>query len=158
LAGCPWEIGAGETEEILPATSQDHKILTKTGCLDLRTPDEGLKETQKDFLNAILQGSNEIITAIYLAQDFRVLIEQRQSDKLDDWLKRAEQSHVVEFERFAKSLRADYAAVKAALSYSWSNGQVEGQVNRLKMIKRQMYGRANFGLLRRRVLGPPVNA
>ena len=71
---------------------------------------------------------------------------------------RAEQSRIVEFERFAVSLRADYLAVKAALSYPWSSGQVEGQVNRLKMIKRQMFGRASFGLLRRRVLGPPVNA
>ncbi len=47
----------------------------------------------------------------------------------------------------------DEAAVRAALSLSWSNGQVEGQVNRLKLIKRQMYGRANFHLLRKRVLG-----
>ena len=119
-------------------------------------PESELKEPQKEFQKAILLGSAEIVTAFHLAQDFRVMIEQRQSEKLDVWLTRAEQSRIVEFERFAVSLRADYAAVKAALSFSWSNGQVEGQVNRLKLIKRQMYGRASFGLLRRRVLGPPL--
>ena len=60
-----------------------------------------------------------------------------------------------EIAEFRLGLRQDYDAVKAALIYDWSNGQVEGQVNRLKTIKRQMYGRANFDLLRQRVLGPP---
>ena len=53
---------------------------------------------------------------------------------------------------FAAGIRRDYDAVKAAASTAWSNGPVEGQVNRLKFIKRQMFGRANFDLLRRRVL------
>jgi transposase len=53
---------------------------------------------------------------------------------------------------FAKGLRSDYAAVKAALSTKWSNGPTEGHINRLKMIKRQMYGRAGFSLLRARVV------
>jgi transposase len=87
-------------------------------------PQTELKEPQKEFHKAMLQGSTEIVTAIQLAQDFRVMIEQKQSDKLDDWLTLAEQSQVVEFERFAESLRADYAAVKAALSYSWSNDHI----------------------------------
>ena len=56
---------------------------------------------------------------------------------------------------FAQGLRQDYDVVKAALIYDWSNGQVEGQVNRLKTVKHQMYGPANFDLLRQRVLGPP---
>lgn len=58
----------------------------------------------------------------------------------------------VDMRRFAKGLRDDLSAVTAALSMSWSNGQTEGQVNRLKLIKRQMFGRAKFDLLRRRVL------
>lgn len=62
---------------------------------------------------------------------------------------------VKKLQNFALGLRLDYDAVRAALTYDWSNGQVEGQVNRLKTIKRQMYGRANFDLLRQRVLGPP---
>jgi len=57
-----------------------------------------------------------------------------------------------EIRRFALSLITDEAAVKAALSMEWSNGQVEGRINRLKNIKRLMYGRASFDLLRKRVL------
>jgi transposase len=64
----------------------------------------------------------------------------------DPWLLAAEQSDVPELQRFAAGLRRDYAAVNAALTLPWSNGQVEGQVNRLKLLKRQMYGRAGFEL------------
>ena len=53
---------------------------------------------------------------------------------------------------FGEGLRRDYAAVRAALAEPWSSGQAEGQINRLKMLKRQMYGRAGFDLLRKRVL------
>jgi len=56
--------------------------------------------------------------------------------------------------RLATSLRDDYAAVKAGVSLPWSTGPVEGQINRLKMLKRQMFGRANIDLLRLRVLSP----
>ena len=59
---------------------------------------------------------------------------------------------VTAIETFAAGVRQDEGAVKAALSMPWSNGQTEGQVNKLKLIKRQMYGRASFDLLRRRVL------
>ena len=76
-------------------------------------------------------------------------------DRLDDWLSAADQSDFKIFKNFATSLREDIEAVRAALIYPWSNGQTEGQVNRLKTIKRQMYGRASFDLLRIRVLGPP---
>ena len=68
------------------------------------------------------------------------------------WLQRASHSQIAEFKSLAKSMQGDYAAIHAACSQSWSQGQVEGQVNRLKCIKRQMYGRANFDLLRLRVL------
>ena len=72
--------------------------------------------------------------------------------RLDAWLTRAAQSALQAFERFASSLREDYEAVKAGLTLPWSTGPVEGQINRLKMLKRQMFGRANIDLLRLRVL------
>ena len=62
---------------------------------------------------------------------------------------------LAELRAFARHLRRDYDAVRAGLSLPWSNGQVEGQIHRLKLIKRQMYGRANFDLLRKRVLYAP---
>ena len=68
-------------------------------------------------------------------------------------IRRAWQANVPrELGAFATGLKTDYHAVKAALTTDWSNGQVEGQVNRLKLLKRQMYGRAKFDLLRQRVL------
>jgi transposase len=115
-------------------------------------PEESLREQQKAFRQALSEVSDVASQACLLAQSFREMIENRQSEKLDEWLQQAENSEIEEFERFSDSLRTDYSAVKAALTYSWSNGQVEGQVTRLKLIKRQMYGRANFGLLRKRVL------
>jgi transposase len=69
-------------------------------------------------------------------------------------LVQVESCDVKKLQNFALGLRQDYNAIRAALTYEWSNGQVEGQVNRLKSIKHQMYGRANFDLLRQRALGP----
>ena len=87
-----------------------------------------------------------------LAQSFGQMIRERQADKLDAWLAEAEASGLPDLRNFATSLHRDYAAVQAGLSLPGSQGQVEGQVNRLKVIKRSMYGRGNFDLLRRRVL------
>jgi len=89
-----------------------------------------------------------------LAQQFRTIIRQHQVALLDPWLDTCASSNLPEFATFATGIRHDYAAVRAALETHWSNGQTEGQVNRLKFLKRQMYGRANFDLLRHRVLHP----
>jgi transposase len=80
-----------------------------------------------------------------------MLAERRDKD-LDRWLLQAEHSGLAELKSFAQGIRRDYAAVRAAFSSSISNGQVEGQVNRLKLIKRQLFGRATFDLLKQRVL------
>lgn len=83
------------------------------------------------------------------------MICQRQVSVLDDWLDDCSKSKIVGLESFAASLGQDYAAVRAALEQPWSNGQTEGQVHRLKLLKRQMYGRAKLDLLRLRVLYSP---
>lgn len=82
---------------------------------------------------------------------FTRLAEGR-DDELRGWLIKAACSGLAEFRRFARGLTTDLSAVKGALVYEWSQGQVEGQVHRLKMLKRQMYGRANLDLLRARML------
>jgi transposase len=69
-------------------------------------------------------------------------------------LARAQDSKASELRRFAGSLTADLSAVRATFQSAWSSGQVEGQINRLKFLKRQMYGRAKLDLLRARVLHP----
>jgi transposase len=91
-------------------------------------------------------------TARELAHGFTEMVRHRKAELLPAWLRAAARSKVKEFVGFARGISADYEAVRNALKYEWSNGQLEGQVNRLKVIKRQMYGRAKFDLLRARVL------
>jgi transposase len=94
----------------------------------------------------------EVAAAIALAQDFAQPVRERQPDHLDPWLARAADSPLVPLQRFAKGLRDDYDAVKAGLTWPWSNGPVEGHINRLKTLKRQMFGRSGLDLLQRRFL------
>ena len=94
----------------------------------------------------------QIEKAKELAQEFIRIVRERSADKYNEWLRSAMQSKLKEFLSFARGLSEDHQAVTNALRYDWSNGQLEGQVNRLKLIKRMMYGRAKFDLLRARVL------
>ena len=113
-----------------------------------------LTEDEHDALDMMQKAAAEISTAYTLAQDFVRMVRERTADALVDWIERATKSSVAELTSFANGLQRDLAAVTAGLSLSWSNGQVEGQINRLKLIKRTMYGRASFNLLRHRVLVP----
>ena len=88
----------------------------------------------------------------FLALDFREAIATQDTDGMLHWVHTATQSGIGPLVRFAYGLKKDFNAVIAAVETSWSNGQTEGQINRLKAIKRQMYGRAGFHLLRARVL------
>ena len=88
----------------------------------------------------------------HLVEQFTAIVRERRPDLLDPWLDAARAGDVLEVKRFAIGLKKDYAAVRTAVELPWSNGQLEGQVNRLKLIKRVMYGRARFDLLRLRVL------
>ena len=111
------------------------------------------RTTENQALLADVRGRSPTLNeAVELAEAFTALVRGREAVQLDDWLHQAETSAVPPLQRFAKRLRADYAAVRAALSLDWSNGQTEGQINRLKTIKRQMYGRASLDLLERRFL------
>ena len=97
----------------------------------------------------------ELADAITLTEDFAQLLRQRQGAQLDPWLERAAQSTLGVFRRVAHGLRDDYAAVKAGMTLPWSTGPVEGPMNRLTMLKRQMFGRARLDLLSRRFLWAP---
>lgn len=111
-----------------------------------------LTEDEHTALDKLQKAVAEIATAYTLAQDFVRMVRERTVDALADWIARAAGSCVTELSSFATGLQRDLAAVTAGLSLPWSNGQVEGQINRLKLIKRTMYGRASFDLLRKRVL------
>lgn len=107
---------------------------------------------EHQFIEAMLALCPQIAQARTLVQEFSTLLHEHAADKLDAWLVIAEHSGITELRGFAGGVRRDLAAVRAALTLGWSQGQTEGQVNRLKTLKRQMYGRASFPLLRQRLL------
>jgi len=119
----------------------------------LLLPAEGRTPARATFLAALLAQCPEIATAEALARDFLTLLRGRDLPALGGWLDRAAAAAVPEFRELAAGLAEDRDAVEAALRLEWSNGQVEGHVNKLKLVKRAMFGRAGFPLLRRRVLG-----
>jgi len=113
---------------------------------------EDRKPNEQRRIDAIRAGSDELGTALGLADEFADLLRKRSTETLSDWLVKGEASLSPEMRRFAQGIRRDEAAVLAAVTQQWSNGPVEGHINRLKSVKRQMYGRAGFVLLRARVL------
>jgi transposase len=115
-------------------------------------PRPELAEEAQRFVGHLCRQDPEIATAVDRARTFAALVREHRPEGLSDWLVQSEQSVIPEIRSLAGSLRQDEAAVRAALELPWSTGPVEGYVNRLKTIKRQMYGRANFDLLRLRVL------
>jgi transposase len=130
-----------------------HRPLTTRQAtrLVLKRPERRTK-ADRQLLAHLERQHHEVAEAIGLAQDFGAIVRQRQADRFDAWLARAVASGVAPLRRFAAGLRADYEAVKAGLGLPWSNGPVEGHINRLKMLKRQMFGRAKLDLLSRRFL------
>ena len=112
------------------------------------------RSENRRFVEALCAIEPEIAQASSLAREFLGLIHRRDVDGFDRWLTRSRESQAPEIRRFAASLTSDLSAVRAAFTSPWSSGQVEGQINRLKFLKRQMYGRAKLDLLRARVLHP----
>lgn len=118
----------------------------------LKNVDE-LDDKEQGALVRMIRMDAQVALAYTLGQAFLKMVRERQLDQLDGWIDQSNTSKITALKSFAHGLTQDLEAIKAALSLEWSNGQTEGQVNRLKTIKRQMYGRANFDLLRKRVLG-----
>jgi transposase len=113
---------------------------------------ERLPQEEREYLKRLCEHEPTIALAYELAQKFADMARERKGQALDAWLSSVTASGITELQRFARGLMEDQAAVEAGLSLEWSNGQTEGQVNKLKLLKRQMYGRANFDLLRLRLL------
>jgi transposase len=113
---------------------------------------EKRKPAEQARLDAIRGCSTELACVLDLADEFAAMIRKQSRDSLGEWLVKAEASTCLGLRVFAEGIRRDEAAVHAAITERWSNGPVEGHVNRLKTIKRQMYGRGGFRLLRARVV------
>ena len=116
-------------------------------------PDK-LSVAETELKTAICAALPEIEHVYGLAQAFYGLVRTRTVTALDPWLRQAEESGIAEMASFVFGLRKDYAAVAASLRFAWSNGPVEGANTRVKLVKRQMYGRASFAMLKRRILHP----
>ena len=137
------------SKKVIPWSASRAAWLLFKSASDLK-PEESLAlekmKTEKPNVGLVLD----------LVHEFQLMLRDREVEKLPGWLQRINDSGVEPLKGFGRGIQADRKAVNAALSLCWSNGVTEGNVNRLKMIKRQMFGRASFSLLRHRVLRPTV--
>lgn len=113
---------------------------------------EDLKAEEQETLRQLRQASPDLETAYQLVKAFLQMVRERTGEQLDAWLQAVQASHLEAFQPFVTGVQKDEDAVFAGLTLPWSNGLLEGNVNRLKLIKRSMYGRAEFDLLKQRVL------
>ena len=132
-------------------TSDQEPLSARRAAWLILKQEENLTSKEENLLER-LGGQPELSGAITLAQGFIELVRQRLPENLDSWLEKAKNSSIKAFQSFAKGLKEDYDAVKAGVTLEVSNGPVEGQNNRLKMLKRQMFGRAGLDLLAKRFI------
>ena len=111
---------------------------------------DDLSKSEAVLIAAIESNVPDLVTARTLIDDFQQMIRSKAVAKLDAWLEGAKASLVGSF---ANGVEKDIAAVRNAIISPWSNGQTEGQITKLKLIKRQMYGRAKIDLLQARLIG-----
>jgi len=111
-----------------------------------------LRVEEQETLVKLCQINLEVTLAYELVQQFAQMLRSRTGESLDAWLAQVENSNLPELQSFASGIEKDKEAVRAGLTWWISNGMVEGHVTKLKLIKRQGYGRAGFPLLRKRVL------
>jgi transposase len=112
---------------------------------------DGLEEEQRNTLDQFLAEHAEARLVYALTQAFGRIVRERRGEDLVDWLERAREGPR-ELRSFVGGIERDRAAVYAALTEAWSQGQGEGHIHKLKLIRRKMYGRGRLDLLRRRVL------
>jgi len=127
----------------LPSARQAAWMLLRPG---------GLEDEERQAVELLCRLSPDASRAQELALSFVRVIKERDAGGLRGWIIEAQRSEIAEFVGFANGLTTDLLAVRGALEHEWSQGQVEGQVHRLKLVKRQMYGRGKLDLLRARVL------
>jgi transposase len=111
-----------------------------------------LDDAERAVLTQLCRRSSELGASRRLAQRFLVLVRERRGTQLEQWVADVQTTGPPELRGFSRNLHRDWLAVHAGLTVRWSSGPVEGNVNRVKLIKRQMFGRAKFDLLRKRVL------
>jgi transposase len=159
----PWRSGApsaddDEQEALAPVRLRTLDPMTGRAISPLTAaalcvkPRGQMTARQAASVDALKAGSAEFTIMRRLAMQFRGLLRSGTAERLDAWLRDARASGIYAMQRFAKTIRQDLEAVRTAVSEPWSNGQTEGQINKLKTLKRAMYGRAGVDLLRARMM------
>lgn len=118
----------------------------------MTTAETELPSAAQQTVTAITKAVPALTNARNLVVEVQDLVRQRRHRRLAKWLNRASESLLASF---AEGIKQDLDGVTAALKQPWSNGQTEGQNTKLKLVKRQMYGRAAPDLLRARLIGAP---
>ena len=142
----------GVRRQLAAALTSPHGPSARQVAFLLVRSEQDQQPEETTYLELLSQTDHEIALASTLSTAFLAMVHEHCGEHLHDWITDAQTSGIGPVCRFAQGLLTDYTAVLAGLTLPVSNGQLEGQINRLKMIKRQMFGRANFDLLRRRVL------
>jgi transposase len=133
-----------------PATPPVPKVRHVSSWM-LRHPDD-LDTDDQLALKQVLACCPHLDATAAHVNAFADMLTGRHGERLDAWMAAVESDDLPHLHRFVRGLKRDYDAVRNGLTLPYSSGTVEGNVNRIKMIKRQMYGRANFDLLRKRIL------
>ncbi len=142
----------GRVKTDFPAASSLDRFSAKAATWLFIRPIKDLDEKEQQELAAIRQASQTAETIYQLVQGFLQIVRTRRGEHLDSWMSTVRACHIRELNSFVSGLERDKAAVLAGLTLPYSNGQTEGHITKLKLIKRMMYGRAGFPLLRQRVL------
>jgi transposase len=142
----------GKGKADVPAASSLDRFSAKEATWLFIRPIKDLDEKEQQELAAIRQASQTAETIYQVVQGFLQIVRTRRGEHLDSWMSIVRACHIRELNSFVAGLERDKAAVLAGLTLPYSNGQTEGHITKLKLIKRMMYGRAGFPLLRQRVL------
>lgn len=137
-----------------PALARTHFSAGRIAALLLK-PSRGMSAVQQRYRDSFLRFCPGAYRVRKLALQFRAMLRWRRTSRLVQliqWIATVTSSRFSFLAQFARTLRRDLGAVELAIETPWNNGPIEGQINRLKVIKRQMYGRAGFELLKARVL------
>ena len=152
------ELGIATPAQTRQVVAQKQSRLTARvlATLILLAADKRTDE-QQHLLDDACRKHPDIASLATLAMQFATALRQRAAEQLNNWLVAAQTSPHVFLKGFVSGVQRDFAAVEAAFTSPYNNGQVEGQINRLKCLKRQMYGRAKLDLLKRRFLYRPAD-
>jgi transposase len=145
------EVIANSTQPVQPPKPKVKSVAPRHVAYLLTKPASTLTVEQRQEVDWFCQSFPDLATSYQLAQEFGKIIRERLPDQFTKWLEKALSSELAEFRNFAASLIRDKDAIIAALNTSWSSGQVEGHINRLKLIKREMFGRGKLDLLEKRL-------